>query len=303
MNHLAKADENSKSMLQKSESNDTTTNGEYNKLQEAYAYIRTLTDFRPYIALVLGSGLGGYASSFQVVCEVPYEEIPHLAVSTVQGHAGKFIMGYLNDTPVICMKGRVHFYEGYPISQVVRPIRLMGLLGAKVLLLTNAAGGINPAFHAGELMLIKDHISCFVPNPLIGANIEELGLRFPDMTHIYDIKLQDIFRKAALDNFITLQEGIYVQLTGSSFESPAEIRMLRQLGCDAVGMSTAVEAIAARHMGLAVCGISCISNMAAGMTDKPLNHEEVQEAADMAAENFSKLLSSGIHSIYQGEKA
>jgi purine-nucleoside phosphorylase len=271
---------------------------EYTKLQEAYAYIRSLTDFQPYIALVLGSGLGGYASSLQVVCEVPYEEIPNLAVSTVQGHAGKFIMGYLNDTPVICMKGRVHFYEGYPMSQVVRSIRLMGLLGAKILVLTNAAGGINPAFHAGELMLIRDHISNFVPNPLIGANIEELGLRFPDMTHIYEEKWQEVFRKAAAESQISLREGTYVQLTGPSFESPAEIRMLRQLGCDAVGMSTAVEAIAARHMGLAVCGISCISNMAAGMTDKPLNHEEVQEAADMAAENFSKLLSSGIQNIY-----
>ena len=192
------------------------------------------------------------------------------------------------------MKGRVHYYEGYPISDVVLPVRLMKLMGAKILFLTNAAGGVNTSFHAGDLMLIKDQISVFAPNPLIGENIEELGVRFPDMSHVYDEELQQAIRRAAKDNGIFLQEGVYTQLTGPSFESPAEIRMLRTLGCDAVGMSTVVEAIAANHMGMKICGISCICNLAAGMTAKPLNHEEVQEAADKAAPNFKKLVTESV---------
>ena len=195
------------------------------------------------------------------------------------------------------MKGRVHYYEGYPVSDVVLPIRLMRLLGTEVLFLTNAAGGVNTSFHAGDLMMIKDHISVFAPNPLIGSNIEELGTRFPDMSQVYDKELQNVIVKAAKDNHIFLQEGVYAQLTGPSFESPAEIRMLRGLGCDAVGMSTVVEAIAANHMGMRICGISCICNLAAGMTDKPLSHEEVQEAADMSAPNFKKLVTETVRGI------
>jgi purine-nucleoside phosphorylase len=195
------------------------------------------------------------------------------------------------------MKGRVHFYEGYPISDVVLPARLMRLLGAKALFLTNAAGGVNTSFHAGDLMLIKDHISVFAPNPLIGPNIDELGTRFPDMSSVYDADLQDLIRKTARENKIYLQEGVYAQLTGPSFESPAEIRMLRTLGCDAVGMSTVVEAIAANHMGMKICGISCISNLAAGMTQMPLSHEEVQEAADMAAPDFKKLVTETVKAM------
>ena len=197
------------------------------------------------------------------------------------------------------MKGRVHYYEGYPISDVVLPIRLMKLLGAEVLFLTNAAGGVNTSFHAGDLMMIKDHISVFAPNPLIGPNIEALGTRFPDMSNVYDKELQDVIIKTAKANHIFLQEGVYAQLTGPSFESPAEIRMLRGLGCDAVGMSTVVEAIAANHMGMKICGISCICNLAAGMTAKPLSHEEVQEAADMAAPNFKKLVTEAVKAMGQ----
>ncbi|MDL2302251.1 purine-nucleoside phosphorylase, partial [Lachnospiraceae bacterium OttesenSCG-928-D06] len=211
-----------------------------------------------------------------------------------KGHAGKFIFGYIADVPVICMKGRVHFYEGYDITDVVLPVRLMKLLGADILFLTNASGGVNKNFHAGDLMLIEDHIACFAPNPLIGENIEELGTRFPDMSTIYDKALSEIIRQSAKENRINLQEGVYAQLTGPSFESPAEIRMLRTLGCDAVGMSTAVEAIVANHMGMRVCGVSCISNLAAGMSDNPLNHEEVQEAADMAAPAFKKLVTEAV---------
>ena len=168
------------------------------------------------------------------------------------------------------------------------------MMGAEVLFLTNAAGGIQLGMHAGDFMLIKDQIASFVPSPLRGANIEELGVRFPDMSHVYDKDLQQIIRETAKENGIYLQEGIYTQLTGPSFESPAEIRMLRTLGCDAVGMSTVVEAIAANHMGMRICGISCISNLAAGMTDQPLNHEEVQEAADMAAPRFKKLVTESV---------
>ena len=266
----------------------------YDKLLKCYECVREKTDFVPEVAIVLGSGLGDYAESIRVESELPYSEIEGFPVSTVPGHAGKFIFGYLEDIPVVCMKGRVHYYEGYPISDVVLPVRLMKLMGAMILFLTNAAGGVNTSFHAGDLMLIKDQISVFAPNPLIGENIEELGVRFPDMSHVYDEELQQAIRRAAKDNGIFLQEGVYTQLTGPSFESPAEIRMLRTLGCDAVGMSTVVEAIAANHMGMKICGISCICNLAAGMTAKPLNHEEVQEAADKAAPNFKKLVTESV---------
>lgn len=271
----------------------------YEKLLNCYKCVRKKTDFVPKVAIVLGSGLGDYAETIRVVDELPYGEIEGFPVSTVPGHAGKFIFGYIDEIPVVCMKGRVHFYEGYPISDVVLPARLMKLMGAEILFLTNAAGGVNTSFHAGDLMLIKDHISVFAPNPLIGPNIEELGVRFPDMSTVYDRELQALIKKTATENNIFLQEGVYAQLTGPSFESPAEIRMMRTLGCDAVGMSTVVEAIAANHMGMKICGISCISNLAAGMTMNPLTHEEVQEAADMAAPNFKRLVTETVKGMKQ----
>ncbi len=269
-------------------------NAVYEKLQNCYECVRKKTDFVPKVAVVLGSGLGDYAKQITVAAEIPYGEIEGFPVSTVPGHDGRFIFGYVGEVPVVCMKGRVHYYEGYDISDVVLPIRLMKLLGAEILFLTNAAGGVNTSFHAGDLMLIKDQISVFAPNPLIGENMEELGTRFPDMSNVYRADLQQIIRDTAKKNEIFLQEGVYAQLTGPSFESPAEIRMMRTLGCDAVGMSTVVEAIAANHMGMKICGISCISNLAAGMSAQPLNHEEVQEAADMAAPKFKKLLTESI---------
>lgn len=266
----------------------------YDKLMKCYAQIREITDFIPKVAIVLGSGLGDFAEQIHVEKEVPYSELQGFPVSTVQGHDGRFIFGYIDAVPVVCMKGRVHYYEGYDITDVVLPTRLMKLLGAEILFLTNAAGGVNTSFHAGDLMLIKDQISLFAPNPLIGENIEELGTRFPDMSHVYDMDLQRCIRDTARKNGIFLQEGVYAQLTGPSFETPAEIRMMRTLGCDAVGMSTVVEAIAANHCGMRICGISCISNLAAGMTDAPLSHKEVQEAADMAAPAFKKLLTESV---------
>lgn len=262
----------------------------YEKVQKCLKSVREKTDFVPKVAIVLGSGLGDYANDIQVVAEVDYHDIEGFPISTVPGHAGKFIFGYVKDVPVVCMKGRVHYYEGYPISDVVLPTRLMKLMGADTLFLTNASGGINPSFTAGDFMMLTDHISLWAPNPLIGANIDEFGTRFPDMTHVYDVEIQDIIRDVAAKEGITVKEGIYAQLTGPSFESPAEIQLLHKLDVDAVGMSTVVEAIAANHMGMKICGISCVCNLAAGMTDNPLTHDEVQQAAADAAPKFKKLV-------------
>lgn len=268
----------------------------YDKLMNCYKSVREKTDFVPEAALVLGSGLGDYADHIQVVTEINYSDIEGFPVSTVVGHAGKFIFGYVGKVPVVCMKGRVHYYEGYPVSDVVLPTRLMKLLGSKILFLSNASGGMNRKFQAGDLMMITDHIGIFAPNPLIGANIEELGTRFPDMSHVYDLELQELIRTTAKENNIPLQEGVYVQLTGPSYESPAEIRMLADYA-DAVGMSTVVEAIAANHCGLRVCGISCVCNLAAGMNPTPLSHKEVKEAADKAAPLFTELVTKVIEKI------
>lgn len=262
----------------------------YESLQKKFDF----SNFRPDVAIVLGSGLGDYANDIEVVGEVDYHDIEGFPVSTVPGHAGKFIFGYVGDVPVVCMKGRIHYYEGYPITDVVLPARLMKLMGAKVLFLTNACGGLNPEFKAGDFMLIKDQISVFVPNPLIGENIDELGTRFPDMSHVYDSELRNLIKEAAAENEIILREGVYCQFTGPSFESPAEIIMAGRIGADAAGMSTAVEAIAANHMGMKVCGISFVSNLAAGISPVPLTHEEVQEAANMAAPKFKKLINAAV---------
>lgn len=266
----------------------------YAKLQSCLKSVREKTDFVPKVAIVLGSGLGDYANDIRVECEISYADIEGFPVSTVPGHAGKFIFGYVDEVPVVCMKGRVHYYEGYPISDVVLPTRLMKLMGAEILFLTNAAGGVNPNFKAGDLMLITDQISVFAPNPLMGANIDELGTRFPDMTEIYDKDLAQIIRDTAKENEVPLQEGVYIQFTGPSYESPAEVRMAGILGADSVGMSTTVEAIAANHMGMKICGISCICNLAAGLSPTPLTHKEVQEAADKTAPLFKKLVTESV---------
>ncbi len=264
----------------------------YSDLQKITDYIRSNTDFAPKVGLVLGSGLGGFSKKIEKVMEIPYSEIPGFPVSTVEGHNGSFIFGYIgeNRLPIIAMNGRVHYYEGYHMSEVVAPVRTMGLLGAETLVLTNAAGGINLDFEPGNLMMIEDIISVFIPNPLVGPNIEELGTRFPDMSKIFSSRLGDILKDVANEAGITLRQGVYAQCTGPSFETPADIKMLRTLGADAVGMSTACEAIAARHMGLEVCGISCVSNMAAGILDQPLTHAEVQETADKVSGDFEALV-------------
>lgn len=269
----------------------------YDKLIKCYECFKEKIDFEPKVALVLGSGLGDYADGIKVTAELDYHDIEGFPVSTVAGHQGKYIFGYVGEVPVVCMKGRVHYYEGYDISDVVLPIRLMKLMGAKVLFLTNASGGINMSFQAGDFMLIKDQIANFVPSPLIGENMDELGVRFPDMSNIYDKDLQRVIRRTAALLDIPLQEGVYIQLTGPNYESPAEVRMCRTLGADAVGMSTACEAIAANHMGMMICGISCISNMGCGITANPLTHKEVQETADRVAPLFKKLVTACIKNI------
>jgi len=269
----------------------------YKKLVKCRDIINSKIDFLPKVALVLGSGLGGYASEMDVVKTIDYHEIDGFPVSTVPGHQGRFVFGHVKGIPVVTMQGRVHYYEGYPMCDVVLPIRLMGLLGAETLFLTNAVGGINPAFTAGCFMLISDHILYNVPSPLIGGNIDELGTRFPDMSNVYNKNLRDIIKSVAESQNIKLYEGVYVQFSGPSFETPAEIRMGAAMGADVVGMSTACEAVAANHMGMKVCGISCVANLAAGISQTPLTHEEVQEMADKSAPVFKKLVTESIYKI------
>jgi len=259
--------------------------------------VREKIFFEPQVALILGSGLGDYADNIQVEATLDYHEIEGFPVSTVLGHKGRFVFGYIQDVPVVIMQGRVHFYEGYDMHDVVLPTRLMGMLGAKVLFLTNAAGGMQDGMHAGDFMLITGQISSFVPSPLIGPNIEELGTRFPDMSEIYKKDLQEIIRNTAKNCGIPLKEGVYVQTTGPNYETPEEICMYKMLGADAVGMSTACEAMAASHMGMRVCGISCISNLAAGISKNPLTHAEIQETADRVAPLFQQLITESVVNI------
>lgn len=270
---------------------------EYERLLACLQCVQEKVDFQPKIALVLGSGLGNYGENIDIRYTLDYSEIDNFPVSTVAGHKGRFLFGYLKDVPIVAMQGRVHYYEGYSMQDVVLPIRLMKMMGAEILFLTNASGGINESFKAGDLMMITDQIASYVPSPLIGTNMEALGTRFPDMSHIYDEDLQQILRDTARELSIDLKEGVYIQFTGPNYESPAEIRMSKVLGADAVGMSTACEAIAANHMGMKICGVSCISNLAAGISKNPLNHKEVQEAADQAAPLFKKLVTESIRKM------
>ena len=269
----------------------------YKKLMTCLESVRKKIDFKPEVALILGSGLGDFADGIQIEQTIDYTDIEGFPVSTVKGHKGRFVFGYVEKTPVVIMQGRVHYYEGYAMSDVVLPTRLMGMLGAKKILLTNAAGGANPSYKPGDFMMITDHITTGVPSPLIGPNMDELGTRFPDMSEVYAPELQEKVRKAAEKLQIPLQEGVYMQFTGPSYETPAEIRMCRTWGGDAAGMSTACEAVVANHMGMKVCGISCITNLAAGMSKQKLDHKEVQETADRVSRQFKQLVTEVIKTI------
>jgi purine-nucleoside phosphorylase len=260
------------------------------ELEEAVAWLRERTSLSPRVGVVLGSGLGGFASRLTDRLEIPYETIPHWPVSTAEGHAGRLVLGRLGELPVAVMAGRVHLYEGYRPDQVVFGVRVVGRLGARALVLTNAAGGINPAFQRGLLVLISDHINLQGANPLVGPNEESLGPRFPDMTEAYSVRLRQIARETAAELGIPVAEGVYAAMLGPSYETPAEIRFLRIIGADLVGMSTVPEVIAARHMGLSVLAISCVTNMAAGLAPGPLSHREVLETGEIVRDRLSRLL-------------
>jgi len=268
---------------------------EYSKCLESTAKIREVYTGSPQLGIILGTGLGGFADGVKDALKIPYAEIPNFPRSTVSGHSGRFVIGSINGVETIIMQGRVHLYEGYSPAEVIRPIRVMKLLGISALLLTNAAGGINPDFKPSDLMRITDHIG-LAPNPLTGANTE-FGTRFPDCTGIYNGVLSEAVEKAAKKLKIPIKHGVYLQTPGPSFETPAEIRFFGRIGADAVGMSTAAEAIAARHAGLDVAGISLISNYAAGLSDSPLSHEEVGVTADSASVKFIALLNETLMSF------
>jgi purine-nucleoside phosphorylase len=262
----------------------------YERAEHAARTIRARVSDEPRVALVLGSGLGAFADDLEESVAIPYAEIPGFARSTVEGHAGRLVVGKVESVAVVAMQGRFHFYEGYTLEEVTFPIRVLGLVGAKSLILTNAAGGLNNALKQGSLMLISDHLNLMGESPLRGANDERFGARFPDMSEVYDRALQEIAVQEAHAMKIELRRGVYAALAGPSYETPAEIRMLRALGADAVGMSTVPEAIVARHMAIKVLGISCITNMAAGVLDQPIDHHEVIETGERVRVTFAELL-------------
>jgi purine-nucleoside phosphorylase len=245
------------------------------EIDEAAAFIRAKSALRPSLAVVLGSGLGAFVKSLERATVIPYGTIPHFPVTTAVGHQGELALGLCQGVPLLVMAGRVHYYEGYTMAQVVFPIRVLGRLGVKVLILTNAAGSVNTTYKPGELMLIEDHINLMGTNPLIGPNEDQLGPRFFDMTEPYDPSLREIAERACWKAGVTVRKGVYLAVSGPSYETPAEIRMARAVGADAVGMSTVPEVIAARHLNVRVLGLSCITNMAAGVLKKKLDHDEV----------------------------
>jgi len=271
--------------------------GLYERAEHATRVIRSRISVEPRIALVLGSGLGSFADDFEEAVGIPYEDIPGFVRSTAQGHAGRLVIGKIDSVPVLAMQGRVHYYEGYSLEEVTFPVRTFGLLGVKTLVLTNAAGGINVQLTQGALMVISDHLNLMGVNPLRGANDERFGPRFPDMSAVYSPELQELVVDEAKAIGVEVRRGIYTALSGPSYETPSEIHLLRNLGADAVGMSTVPEAIVARHMGLEVLGISCITNMAAGISDAPINHEEVMETGNRVRETFAQLLRRVISAI------
>ncbi|MDR0992495.1 MAG: purine-nucleoside phosphorylase [Ruminococcus sp.] len=269
---------------------------EFEKLKSILAEIRKRTDFVPDVALVLGSGLGDFADDLETAAVIDYKDLPGFPVSTAPYHKGRFVFGNVGGVKTVVMQGRVHYYEGYKPSEAVMPVRLMKMMGAKVLFLTNASGGINFDYKPGDFMLIEDHIMN-VPSPLIGANVDELGVRFPDMSNVYDKTLRETVKATAARIGQKLHEGVYIQMQGPQYESKAEIRMARTMGADAVGMSTAVEAVAAAHCGLKTVAISCVSNLACGVGNAPLSQEEVEETAKKVSKEFKALITEAVKDI------
>ena len=264
---------------------------------ETKAFLQERMNGTPEIGLILGSGLGVLADEIENPVAIPYEDIPHFPVSTVEGHAGQLVFGDLEGKRVVAMQGRFHFYEGYSMEQVTFPVRVLKLIGVETLIVTNAAGACNENFNPGDLMIITDHINFFGTSPLIGKNANEVGTRFPDMSEAYDKQLVKLTEQVASDLGLNVQKGVYFGNTGPTYETPAEVRMARLLGGDVVGMSTVPEVIVARHSDMRVLGISCVSNMAAGILDQPLNHEEVIETTERVRQDFLSLVRGTIKSI------
>ncbi|GGH79246.1 purine-nucleoside phosphorylase [Pullulanibacillus pueri] len=267
------------------------------KITEAAEALKNKLQDQPKLALILGSGLGPLADELEEATKITYTDLPYFPQPTVEGHAGQFVSGRLHGIPVLAMQGRYHYYEGYSLEQVTFPVRVLKAIGIKTLIVTNAAGGVNESYKPGELMLIQDHINWMGQNPLIGPNDATLGARFPDMSEVYDAKLRKIARETAASLDIKLNEGVYCAVTGPSYETPAEVRMIRTLGGDAVGMSTVPEAIIARHGGMKVLGISCITNAASGILDQPLSHDEVIETSERVKETFIQLVKAIVKAI------
>lgn len=266
----------------------------YEKIGKTAEYIKSIKSSNPQVGIVLGSGLGAFIDQVENLTVIPYDEIPNFHKTTVEGHEGRLILGKIKGVEVVILQGRFHAYEGLPMEEVVFPVRVLSTLGIESLILTNAAGGINLNFKAGELVNIVDHINLMGRNPLIGPNINELGPRFPDMTHAYCPKLREILKAAASETGVKLEQGVYAGVLGPTYETPAEIRMLRTIGADMVGMSTVPESIAANHMGIKVCGVSCVTNMAAGIENVELKHEDIKEQALKVMDSFSTLLATAI---------
>ena len=271
--------------------------GTYEKAVESVEFVEAKGAATPEVAVVLGSGLGAFADELEEAIRISYDEIPNFPTSSVEGHAGELVLGRLEGTSVAVMAGRFHYYEGYSMEDLVFPVRVLGLLGVRALLVTNAAGGIGEHLRAGDFMLIEDHLNLLGRNPLMGENDERFGPRFPDMSDAYDRGCRKIIEDAAAELGIALKKGVYAALTGPSYETPAEIHMLATLGAGAVGMSTVPEVIAANHMGIRVCGLSCISNLAAGITGESLSHEEVIETGRRVRGDFIRLLRAAVPRI------
>ena len=269
----------------------------YHKIEEAAQYLKSKIAHTPEVGIVLGSGLGIYVDQIEERITIPYTDIPHFHRTTVEGHDGRLIFGKVRGKTVVALSGRLHAYEGYPMEDVVLPVRVMALLGVKTLFVTNASGGINPDFHPGDLVMIADHINLSGRNPLVGPNLAQLGPRFPDMSEAYPSTLRELVKNAAQKHGITMKSGVYCWLLGPTYETPAEIRMLAKLGGDMVGMSTVPEVIAAAHLGIRVAGVACITNYAAGLKPEKLNHADVKLVAHKAMAQFAMVLTETIATL------